>query len=222
MRDSRRPLTVDNVLNDIREKIILNKFDQDQAIAENTLAQIYNVSRGTIRVALQALESEGLIVIGATGRKQPISITEEYINNLYTTRTMLEKEAAKICMQMKDFDSANIAAAFAAFYQLYSFTGDELYGQRSVINTNFHRAIVLTTKNIPLIQCWSTIEPQLYCLAKFNYITLGDRQTNDDLVESHQLLMSKIIRRDDGVFSLIESHIMQAVDESRAGLDENR
>ena len=217
---SRAP-TVDKVLRDIREKIFLNQFDSGQPLAENMLANMCGVSRGSIRSAIQILESEGLIIVGENGRKTPIRMTKKFTNDLYETRTMIEVQAVRLCIQKPNVDSSLIASAFSDFYKLYSLQGEELYIQRSRVNTAFHRAIVKMADNISLLKCWSTLEPMLYSLAKFNYIKLGDKQSNDILIDTHQQLMDLILRRNEEAFQVIRAHIGQAVTETDWGLQED-
>lgn len=219
---SSRAPAVEKVLSDIREKIIFNQFEAEQPLSESMLAEMYEVSRGSIRSAIQMLESEGLIIVGDNGRKTPARITEKFTSDLYETRIMLETEAIKICMNKSEVDSSIIATAFADFYKLYSYSGEELYILRSQINTSFHRAILRMADNIPLLKCWDTIEPLIYCIAKFNYITLAERQTNDELIKTHQLLMDLILKKDKRAFDVTRSHIKLAVDETNMGLEENK
>lgn len=217
--EQRAPI-VDKVLNDIRESIFLNKFEPEQSLTENTLAQMYGVSRGSVRTAIQVLETEGLIVIGKTGRKTPVRITEKFTQDLYSTRIMLESQAIRICIANPAVDSSIIAAAFADFYKLYSYSGDELYIQRSRINTDFHKSIIRMAGNISLSKCWDTLEPMIYCMAKFNYINLGDKQSNEALIQSHQQLMDLILKRDARALQVIEDHIALAEHETSWGLQE--
>lgn len=214
---SRSP-AVEKVLLDLRDKIMLGVIQTEQELAENTLAAYYGVSRGSIRRALQSLENEGLVIASDNGRKAPLMIDEKFTNDLYQTRLMLESAAIQICLEKKDIETSKIATAFADFYKLYSYQGDELYFARSVINTRFHRAIIETAENHSLLQCWNTIEPLVHGLAKFNYIKLKDKQTNDELVKSHQRLMDLIFRRDRNALQEIADHVGVATGETDWGL----
>ena len=214
---SRAP-TVDKVLGDIREKIFLGQFEKDQPLAESMLADMYGVSRGSIRVAIQVLENEGLIIVGENGRKTPVRVTPKFTNDLYETRAMLETQAIKLCIAKPNVDSTMIAQAFSDFYKLYSLNGEELYIRRSQVNTSFHRAIIKMADNISLYKCWSTLEPMIYCLAKFNYIKLGDKQSNDALIETHRMLMDAILKRNSSALQIIREHIGTAITETDWGL----
>ena len=219
MENEKKKLSaVDSVLLDMRERIFLNDFDTARPITEAEIADMYETSRNNIRTVLQTLESEGLVIITETGRKYVRNVDRKFVDDLYLTRAMLEKQAVDICIH-QEIDYSILATAFSAFYSLYSYSGNELFEMRSKINTDFHRAIILATENIPLIRAWMTIEPLIRCLAKFNYVRLKEAQTNDYLIESHQALMDIIFRKDPSAVERIIQHVGVAVDETLAALN---
>lgn len=211
--EKKKVSAVDAILLDMRERIFLNAFDTSRPITEAELSELYDMSRNNIRIALQTLESEGLVIITDTGRKYVRNVDRKFVDDLYLTRGMLEKQAVDICIH-QEIDYSILATAFSAFYGLYSYSGNELFEMRSKVNTDFHRAIILATENIPLIRAWMTIEPLIRCVAKFNYIQLKEAQTNDYLIESHQALMDIIFRKDPIATERIIEHIGVAVDET--------
>ena len=216
--DKKKLSAVDSVLLDMRERIFLNDFDTARPITETEIADMYETSRNNIRTVLQTLESEGLVIITETGRKYVRNVDRKFVDDLYLTRAMLEKQAVDICIH-QEIDYSILATAFSAFYSLYSYSGNELFEMRSKINTDFHRAIILATENIPLIRAWMTIEPLIRCVAKFNYVRLKEAQTNDYLIESHQALMDIIFRKEPSAVERIIQHVGVAVDETLAALN---
>lgn len=219
MENEKKKLSaVDSVLLDMRERIFLNDFDTARPITETEIADMYETSRNNIRTVLQTLESEGLVIITETGRKYVRNVDRKFVDDLYLTRAMLEKQAVDICIH-QEIDYSILATAFSAFYSLYSYSGNELFEMRSKINTDFHRAIILATENIPLIRAWMTIEPLIRCVAKFNYVRLKEAQTNDYLIESHQALMDIIFRKEPSAVERIIQHVGVAVDETLAALN---
>ncbi len=215
--EKKKTPALDSVLLDMRERIFLNHFDTSRPITEAEISDMYETSRNNIRTALQTLESEGLIIITETGRKYVRNVDKKFVDDLYLTRIMLEKQAVEICIH-QEIDYSILATAFSAFYSLYSYSGNALFEMRSKINTDFHRAILLATANIPLIRAWTTIEPLFRCVAKFNYVQLKEAQTNDYLIETHQVLMDLIFRRDPAATECIIKHIGIATDETIASL----
>ena len=217
MKVEKKVSAVDAILVDMRERIFMNDFDTARPITETEISDLYDTSRNSIRIVLQTLESEGLVIITDTGRKYIRNVDRKFVDDLYLTRGMLEKQAVDICIH-QEIDYSILATAFSAFYSLYSYSGNELFEMRSKVNTDFHRAIILATGNIPLTRAWMTIEPLIRCVAKFNYIQLKEAQTNDYLIESHQALMDIIFRKDPSATARIIEHIGVAVDETIAVL----
>lgn len=215
--EKKKASAVDSVLLDMRERIFLNEFDTSRPITEAEISDLYKTSRNCTRIVLQTLESEGLVIITDTGRKYVRNVDKKFVNDLYLTRVMLEKQAVDICIR-QEIDYSILAAACSTFYSLYSYSDNELYEMRSKVNTDFHRAIILSTSNIPLIRTWTVIEPLIRCLAKFNYVKLKEAQTNDYLIESHRELMDIIFRKDQSATEYIVQHIGVALGETVGAL----
>lgn len=217
-RPVQRSAKVEHILDDLRVKIVLGQFPADETLAENMLAESYGVSRGTIRTALQVLASEGFVIVKSNGRKEAVAITDSFTEDLYVTRLMLERTAIEICMRKECIDSSVLSAAFGDFYKLFSYTGRELYEQRSIINTNFHRSVIIASGNISLLNCWDTIEPLFHSLTTFNYISLGETQSNEEIIEMHKRIMDLLLARDPAVYQEIENHITRASGDTRSNL----
>ena len=213
-----RAPTVEKTLEVIREKLILNKFSTDKVLTENMLSEMYGVSRGTIRSVFQQLEKEGLIVTLDNGRRLPVKITEKFIRDFYDVRIMIEKEACRIIISNPDLSIAPLTGAFSAFYNLYAYEGEELFLQKGLLNTAFHRTMVEMTENRSLLECWNTVEPLVDCIAKFNYTFLENEQSNEELIEIHKRLMDLIMDRDTGCYEELRLHITKAIDESIIGI----
>lgn len=88
-----RTATVANVVDAIRNKIILQEYPAGQKLTELALSAEYKISRGSVRTALQVMENEGLIATLPNGRKLVVGITEKFVTDLYETRGMLECES---------------------------------------------------------------------------------------------------------------------------------
>ena len=96
--------TVNMILQEVREKIIFNNYADGEAITETQLAKEYAVSRSSVRTALQVLENEGLIVVGANGRKTVQGINQRFISDFYETRALLEARAVEIILKREYVD----------------------------------------------------------------------------------------------------------------------
>ncbi len=212
-----RTPTVGKVLEGIRDKIFQLEFKSGDSFTESSLADEYGVSRGSIRSALQKLESEGLISTRANGRKVIVGIDEKFIEGLYETRIHLERKAAEICITHQEINYTPLALALTKFYTLQSTPKESLALERSLANTGFHRALFETAGNNSLLRCWETLQPLFFALAKMNYVTLGEK--NDDLrvIKQHTRILELVLKKDPGITEEIDSHIREAIDDSLKG-----
>lgn len=104
-----RTATVANVVDAIRNKIILQEYPAGQKLTELALSAEYKISRGSVRTALQVMENEGLIATLPNGRKLVVGITEKFVTDLYETRGMLECEAARLILAQERVDYTGLA-----------------------------------------------------------------------------------------------------------------
>jgi DNA-binding GntR family transcriptional regulator len=91
----REPLTV-RFTRVIRSAIMNGEFALGERLVEMTLAERYNVSRQVVRVALQALEGEGLVVSDAFCGRSVIDLDSKEFEALFLIRISLESTAAAL------------------------------------------------------------------------------------------------------------------------------
>jgi DNA-binding GntR family transcriptional regulator len=92
----------DETADHLREAIIDGSLPLGQRLLEVDISQQLGISRGTLREALQILESEG-IVQSAHGRgKYVMSLTERDVREIYSVRSILEQEAVRLAAENID------------------------------------------------------------------------------------------------------------------------
>ena len=85
--------------NSLRAAIIVGDFSPDERLKETSLANGLSVSRGTLRTALAALETEGFVVCENYRSWRVASLGKQEIWESYTFRAMLESMAARLTAQ---------------------------------------------------------------------------------------------------------------------------
>lgn len=215
-----RTTTVANVVDNIRDRIILQKYKAGTMLAEIPLSKEYDTSRSTIRTSLQILESEGLIATLPNGRKRVVGITTGYVNDLYEVRKLLECEAVRLVIAADHVDYSGLAEAVGMFNDVANASEDVMRTTRAKANSQFHRALFEMSCNRPLLQCWITIEPTIAALAKFNSDTLDPKTHKDDYIFSHTKLLEMIITKDPNVVTYLTDHIEAAKRDTFIGLRE--
>lgn len=214
-----RTVTVANVVENLRKRIILQEYNSGIMLTELKLSQEYETSRGTIRTALQTLEAEGLIETLENGRKKAVTVSGKYLSDLYETRKVLECEAVRLILK-KDY--VNFAPLYEAVNVFNKMTEEDdptvLREERYKANDVFHMALLEATGNKSLVQCWNTIQPVIQTLAKINSDTLDLKTNSSDYVKSHTKILQLLITRDTGAVQELERHIELAKQDSFRGL----
>ena len=87
----------------IREDILSGKYEQNEELRENTIAQELGVSRTPVREALRQLELEGLVTIIPNKGAYVNGISEKDIHDIYVIRSYMEGLCARwACEKMTD------------------------------------------------------------------------------------------------------------------------
>jgi Transcriptional regulators len=201
-----RTATLTGVVDSLRSKIIYQEYKTGDAITEAALSQEYGISRTSIRTALQALENEGIIITLANGRKQIMGVNEKYLDDLYSTRRMLECEAARQILAVRQVDFSEMAGYVSRFREISSAEESVMREERGRVNILFHRALVRMSRNRPLLKCWTTIEPMIAALVQFNSDTHGTSMHESDYVVTHSRILEMFLAQDTSVVDFIAYH----------------
>jgi len=214
---SAKTSTVAQVLNSIRNKIILQEYKAGSSLTEIQLSNEYNASRGTIREAMRQLTNEGLIITLSNGRRQVVGITEKFIHDLYSLRKLLECKAVKEIIEMKNVGFSVLASVVEDFQRIETASEEELRIERPAINSKFHRVLFEMTDNIPLLQCWITIEPIIDALAMLNSVNLDSKNHQEDYIDTHVKILELLIANDPAIVEYIVYHVDSALRDTLAG-----
>jgi DNA-binding GntR family transcriptional regulator len=95
----KRPSVVDTLADAIRSRILSGELAPGTALRETTLSETYNVSRHTLRAALRALTSEGLVQIVPDRGATVARLDAADLVPLFELRTALELEACRLTLE---------------------------------------------------------------------------------------------------------------------------
>ncbi|MDY6287802.1 MAG: GntR family transcriptional regulator [Lachnospiraceae bacterium] len=154
-----RPLN--KILYDALYQYILDgKLTPDQQLIESKIAASLGISRSPVRIALQELISNGILV------KEDGAIHVKSINYpdtlmLYEARMAIEPQAARIVAnRITDDELSSLKNLVDKFVEVDR-TGDE--HEYVLADTKFHRLIFSYTKNPYLIEIYHNLEFPLAC-----------------------------------------------------------
>jgi DNA-binding GntR family transcriptional regulator len=91
--------TVETVTAELRREILAGERPGGQRLVEHELTARYGVARHTLRAALRALASEGLVTVEPNRGARVARLSADEITWLYELRSALEVEAARLALE---------------------------------------------------------------------------------------------------------------------------
>ncbi len=129
---------VESVTEHLRRSILTGERLAGSRLVEADLCAEYGVARHSLRAALRALASEGLVVIETNRGARVARLTADEIVSLYELRTALEIEAARIALARGPLPPS----VYAALTVLERACADGAWGAINDAHNSLHRAIV--------------------------------------------------------------------------------
>lgn len=205
-----RAVTPDRILNSMRLDIVTRKIQQGDKIIENELAARYGASRGSVRSALQSLEGEGLIRILPNGRKEVVGFSSQSANDMYELRWMIENRAIEIALEKRTTYFLPLITALRRIEMMDK--KEQEQADWYAIDIDFHRSLVQTADNIPLLKAWEINSPVMYAMMQLN-TTKGYKENYiREFYAKHRRLFDLIITEGTECFIYLKTHIMDAKD----------
>jgi DNA-binding GntR family transcriptional regulator len=94
-----RVSTVDAIAASLRTRILDGELSAGARLRELELVEAYGVARHSLRAALRALASEGLVTIEPNRGASVARLTAADVSELFELRTALELEAARLALE---------------------------------------------------------------------------------------------------------------------------
>lgn len=171
----------------LRERIVSGHFSPGERLTEEGLAESMEISRGTVRSALQKLAFEGLL------RQMPYrgwiipALTPQDAWELYTLRSSLEGLAARLVAS--SLTPAKIKALKAALRRLAD--GARARSRPAVASADFefHKAIVRLAEHERLARQYALVEQQVRIYIASCDALLPDL---DQIVRQHEPIVDAI------------------------------
>ena len=176
----------------LRAYILSGALDPGARLTEIPLAARLGVARATLRMALQRLVAEGLVVLLPYAGWQVMRMSPHDVWELSTLRGSLESLAARIAAgRMTDPGRARIAAAMADLEDACR------GGAMDAVNEHdfaFHRTIVELAGHARLAAHYATVEQQVrFYIASTNALNEDDATV---IVQDHRPLADALINGD--------------------------
>jgi DNA-binding GntR family transcriptional regulator len=132
----RRASSADVVYDTLRDAIIRGEISEGEALRQESIAQMFNISRIPVREAMQRLEAQGLVISERFKGVVVASLSSDQISEIFDFRALVEP--AVIAMAVPRMSEAALTEAQACCNALAVETDPARWGD---INRQFHTCL---------------------------------------------------------------------------------
>lgn len=205
------PSTSDVILKYIRSSIIDGSLAGGEAIRQDEVAQLFNVSKIPVREALKQLESEGFVEFKRNKGAIVTELTEPEIVQIFEMRAILESRTVELSIPNMTKESLEKASLYC-----HQFQEEKDVSKWALLNWQFHSSL-FEDANRPFFV--KTIRSLNDRLERYLRIQLSLSHGKNLADKEHLLLLNAC--RDKNVSyagELLYSHIMSACKSLRSSL----
>jgi DNA-binding GntR family transcriptional regulator len=141
----------------IRAAIVAGRYPPGDRLLEDQLAQELDVSRNPVREALQALSTEGFVVIEPRRGARVATISPQRANELFEVRATLEGLAGRLAAERRT--PAQLRELQAIVREGEERVDARRLGELPELNTRFHLALHSATGNTMLVETLGRLSP---------------------------------------------------------------
>jgi DNA-binding GntR family transcriptional regulator len=184
----------------LREGIVAGELKLGEQVSEAQLAQRLGISKTPVREALVRLKMEGLVDIQPQRGTFVFKLTPEQVGQLCRYRAMVETAALREAATTHRKELIAGMKRHMQEMQAAENAGD--LDRLSRIDMNFHYEFINCCTNAYLRGAYDLIRYQL--------IALRQRSPIGNMVESHQVLLEAVQRKDvDEACQLLQGHVLE-------------
>ncbi|WP_116081848.1 GntR family transcriptional regulator [Tropicimonas sp. IMCC34011] len=174
----------------LRDAILTGSVKLGERLTEVELADQFKVSRGTVRLALHQLSSDGLVVLKPYSGWSVITLEPRDMWEIYTMRGGLEATGARLAAEQLDEDGARQLeqAGELLFEGVRNAVGLDEIKRRDFA---LHRCIVELAKNSRLSHHYRLVEQQVRLFLSTTY----SENYKEAVIEHHRPIVEAILSR---------------------------
>lgn len=178
----------------IRKAILNGQFPPGSQLRQEELAAKFDMSRTSVRFAIQALADDGLVEIGDTRRSYVADITETHAEETFTILGLLEPYSAALAAERATPE--DIAELRGLISEMDRVLDDDLAFLE--INSRFHKKVHRMSGNRALTELIERIVDFPQTL----YLKLGQSTESSGANEDHRRLVDALERGDTSLAEL--------------------
>ncbi len=169
----------DGVINEIRRAVVLGSIKPGEKLTEVQLSEWLNVSRPTVREALNQMAQEGLLVQEPYRGLRVATLDSAAIMDLANTRMALDMLAVAAILEDTSGRRMAMVEDSWAEYSKVEMDPDPVIRHES--HVAFHRSLWAASENALLLRLWPVTEAHL------TIILAQDQAARADPVRAHQV-----------------------------------
>ncbi len=195
------------VLEDIRRRIILGEINKDEHLKEAELSDELGVSRGPIREAIAQLEKEGLVHTSKNGRTKVVGFSIKDVEDLYFSRITIETAAIEqMNFPLDQTWLKDIAVLVKAMDE-----ENESKDYLNQLDLKFHHSLTKLSNNKTLIQMWLSISGLIKTIMEITNERTSTKR--DHVLHHHQDILDALHLGDKAKLKqALEEHLLYAKD----------
>ncbi len=197
--------TPEKIANQLRIDIIKSKYATGEKISEKELAQQFDVSRSSVRSALQMLANEGLLQTLPNGRRRVAEFKAKQLKDLYDVRWLIENRALELLFEKKQTVYPKLVQVLGSIEQKYRYKStDTNWNDLDVL---FHKNLVDSADNLFLSNAWESSIQVWYAIMAFQHPANSGIHYAAEFFGKHRRLYELILSGDRAVFPELKRHI---------------
>lgn len=197
----------EKIADQIRTDIIFSKLKANDKLTETSLADRFDVSRASVRTALQALTNEGLLSLLPNGRREVFDFGAKQVADLFDTRFILESVAVEEMLKFKENDFPLLKQSLYEMENEYKNASGAVEWRS--LDIGFHRNLLCSSGNISLLNAWESESQLLYAMMCLDSSAQSSFHYGMQMYRKHTRLYELILAKDRTVFPELKQHIAE-------------
>lgn len=173
--------------NIIRQRIIEGRYAQGSRLIEKKLADEFSISRNCVREALLILETEGMVRSERNKYTKVLNLKLKEIEDLFLFRMTLELLSIETCIKKK---CVPVEKLNHCVMKLDEILNKKVTNSFEFVETDlcFHETIIISSKNIYVINIFKSIKYQLMTLMFSLYNKFKEEFSVQGLDQHHRIV----------------------------------
>ncbi|MBU3003872.1 GntR family transcriptional regulator [Paraglaciecola arctica] len=204
----------EDAYNKLKEGILSGNIVRGKTYTQGVLAKILNMAISPIKVAINKLESEGLIIVFPRSGIQIIDTDFALTRNTYQLRVILEREGLKSYIRsVSDEEIQSFKTRHIELQRAISTPSSQTNGQSELaqLDSELHKQFILSLDNQIITKSYLANE-DLIRLTRLDRLDLASQEMISSSIKEHIELIDAIAARDQlKALECLDDHLAKSI-----------